>query len=372
MSLDPKRKLWLWGLAIPVVAHVALLGFARGPKLTRKVFASTGLITLHAVIPWLDRYLGQDQSYIAPQDLNILQHDPYYTQVVSAYLPLQYSSNLLAAALVRQSRTQPSDILLLGSLLGLVNVVAMNVGHELGHKANAPQHLLAHLALLPSGYVHFRIEHNYGHHRHVATPQDPASAYYGESFWRFLPRTVLGGFKSAIHIEKNRLARKHLPFFHAENELLRAWAAGLLCYALMYKCFGKKWLLLQVVQSAYAITLLEAVNYMEHYALKRAVLPDGRYEKVTPQHSWNHNSLMSNLLFYQLQRHSDHHAYPTRPFQILRDYPDVPNLPKGYGALFTDVFLPKRWFKLMNQRVVAHYAGDLERIHQAKDHLEAV
>ena len=363
MSVDPKRKLWLLGLAIPFIANGALLGFAQGPKLTRKLFASTGILTLHALIPVLDRYLGQDQQQIAPEDLKQLQHDPYYQRVVAAYLPLQYSANLYAAYLSRKKTTTYVEVALLGSLLGVVNVVAINVAHELGHKAQAYQHLLAHIALLPTGYQHFRIEHNYGHHRHVATPHDPASARFGESFWRFLPRTVVGGFKSALKIESQRLARQKLGFFCIENELLRAWAVGLVYHGLMLKIFGKKWLLLQLAQMSYAITLLEAVNYMEHYALKRRILADGDYEKVSPQHSWNHNSLMSNLLFYQLQRHSDHHAYPTRPFQLLRDYPDVPTLPKGYGALFGEVFMPKRWFKLMHPLVLQHYRGDLSQAH---------
>jgi alkane 1-monooxygenase len=46
-------------------------------------------------------------------------------------------------------------------------------------------------------YGHFTIEHNRGHHVRVATPEDPASARYGESFWRFLPRTIVGSYISA-------------------------------------------------------------------------------------------------------------------------------------------------------------------------------
>ena len=300
MHADPKRHLWLLGLAIPVVASTALLGFAHGPKRLRSVFASTSLITLHGIIPWLDRYFAEDPYQLERKQLNTLQHDPYYQRVVAAYLPLQYGCNLYSAYLATQTKTRITDVVLLGSLLALVNVVGMNVAHELGHKSKQYQHLLAHIALLPSAYSHFRIEHNYAHHRFVVTPQDPASAYWGESFWRFLPRTVFGGLKSAIHIEQQRLARKQLGFWHPHNELLQAWAAGLVYHGCMLKCFGRKWLVLQLAQVAYTITLLEAVNYMEHYGLKRQRLSTGMYEPVSAQHSWNHNSLLSNLLFYHL------------------------------------------------------------------------
>jgi alkane 1-monooxygenase len=368
MHADPKRKLWLLGLAIPVVATVALMGFAKGPKVMRTLFASTGLITIHGLIPFFERYFAEDCYQIDLKKIKQLQDDPYYIRVVAAYLPLQYVANLYAAYLATQQDSKIIDQLLLGSLLAVVNVVGMNVAHELGHKAKVYQHLLAHLALLPTAYSHFRIEHNYGHHRFVATPDDPASAYWGEGFWRFLPRTVIGGVKSAIKIEKTRLARKKLSFWHGNNELLQAWIASLIYHGLMLKFFGKKWLLLQLAQVAYTVTLLEAVNYMEHYGLKRQRLSNGEYEPVSPQHSWNHNSLLSNLLFYQLQRHSDHHAHPSKPFQLLQSDPHTPTLPKGYGALFGDVFIPKRWFNLIHPVLLQHYQHDLSRIHQCSDH----
>ncbi|WP_122901316.1 alkane 1-monooxygenase [Acinetobacter sp. B51(2017)] len=371
MHADPKRKLWLLGLSIPVIATGALIGFAKGPKVLQSLFASTGLITLHGLIPFFDRYFAEDSQPLPPQQLKQLQHDPYYTRVVAAYIPLQYVANLYTAHLATRKDTALLDTVLLASLLSVVNVVGMNVAHELGHKSKTYKHLLAHIALLPSAYSHFRIEHNYGHHRFVATPLDSASAYYGESFWRFLPRTVMGGFKSAINIEKNRLARRHLSFWSLNNELLQVWTAGLIYHGCMLKLFGKKWLLFQAVQVAYTITLLEAVNYMEHYGLKRQRLANGDYAPVTAQHSWNHNSLFSNLLFYQLQRHRDHHAHPTKPFQLLESDPTAPLLPKGYGALFGDVFRPKRWFRLMHPRLLQHYHHDLSQIHQRSDHAQA-
>lgn len=370
MHADPKRHLWLLGLSIPVLGMGALLAFSKGPKVMQSIAASAGLVTLHGLIPYLDHFFSEDTSHVDFAQMKCLEQDPYYIAVIAAYLPLQYINNIYAAYLATQKNTHVVDVVLLGSLLSVVNVVGINVAHELGHKHQPYQHLLAHIALLPSMYSHFRIEHNYGHHRFVATPHDPASAYWGESFWHFLPRSIVGGFKSAINIEKQRLSRKKLGFWQPKNELLQAWVVGLMYHGCMLKIFGRKWVLLQTAQVAYTITLLEAVNYMEHYGLKRKRINAHAYEAVSRQHSWNHNSVFSNLIFYHLQRHSDHHAHPSKPFQLLENDKDAPTLPKGYGGLFTDVFIPKRWFKLMHPRLLQHYQGDLSRMHQYQDHLE--
>lgn len=145
---------------------------------------------------------------------------------------------------------------------------------------------------------------------------------------------MIGSFKSAIEIEKNRLERKKLPFFCKENELIHGWAMSAVYHAAMLTKFGTRSIPLQVTQvtqAAYAVTLFESVNYIEHYGLKRAKKENGQYERTLPEHSWN-NNVVTNLFLYQLQRHSDHHANPTRSFQTLRHFEDAPQLPAGYGA----------------------------------------
>jgi alkane 1-monooxygenase len=80
-----------------------------------------------------------------------------------------------------------------------------------------------------------------------------------------------------------------------------------------------------------------------------------------PEHSWNNNNIVTNLFLYQLQRHSDHHAYPTRPFQALRHFDEAPELPSGYATMLIPALIPKLWFKMMDQRVFDHYEGDLTK-----------
>jgi alkane 1-monooxygenase len=359
---DNKRRLWLLGLVVPNIANTALLGYQFGPKATRKLFAAAGSVALHGVIPLVDRLMGQDPENPPEEAIAGLEADPYYARVVKLFIPFQYAANIYGNYLASRDSTPVEDRVLIGTLLGLVNGVAINTAHELSHKSGKLEHYLSHLTLAPTGYNHFRIEHPYGHHRRVATPEDPASSQLGETFWQFWPRTVVGSFKSAIEIETRRLERQGKSFWSIHNELFHGWAMSAAYHGLMFSLFGKNIAVTQATQALYGITLFEAVNYMEHYGLKRQDLGNGRYARTMPEHSWNNNSMFSNVLLYQLQRHSDHHAYPTRSFQSLRHYENVPQLPAGYASMFLPVFVPKWWFKLMDQRVIAHYNGDLNKM----------
>lgn len=359
---DEKRHLWLLGILIPNIGHMAFLGYQFGPKLTKPIFACMGPLAIHGIIPLIDKLLGEDPSNPPEEMVSVLEQDPYYARLVKLFIPFQLSANVHGLYIASRKETSWFDRILLGHMLGMINGVAINTAHELCHKSNKRDHYLAHLCLAPSGYSHFRIEHPYGHHRRVATPEDPASAKLGESYWQFLPRSAVGGICSAIDIETRRLKRKGAEFWSLDNELFHGWAMSAAYHAAMLKLFGKRIALTQAVQSLCAIGLFEVVNYMEHYGLKRAKLENGNYVRTQPEHSWNNNSLFSNVLLYQLQRHSDHHAYPTRSFQSLRHYEDVPQLPKGYASMILPALIPRWWYGIMDKRVIAHYHGDLSKM----------
>ncbi|MEO7421674.1 MAG: alkane 1-monooxygenase [Ornithinibacter sp.] len=163
----------------------------------------------------------------------------------------------------------------------------------------------------------------------VATHEDPASARLGESVWRFLPRTVVGGLRSAWGLEAHRLRRRGLRVWGPANDILTAWAMTLGLWAVLLVVGGWGVLPWLLVKAVVGIWLLESVNYLEHYGLLRRRLPSGRYEHVDARHSWNSNNIGTNVLLYHLQRHSDHHANPTRRYQSLRDDPQAPVLPTG-------------------------------------------
>ncbi len=370
--VDKKRLLWLLGPAIPVISVAAMAGYQFGPKFTRKICAGFGPILIHAIIPALDKLIGDDKQNPPTTAVQQLEDDPYYSNIVRLYIPLQYVANIYGAYLSTRKTTPLVDQVLLGTLVGLVNGTAFNIAHELSHKHNKVDHYLSHLALVPTGYNHFRVEHPYGHHRRVATPEDPASSKMGESFWKFLPRTVIGGFKSAIEIETKRLARKDQKFWSIHNELIHGWLASATFHGGLIALFGKRTIPFLATQAVYGNTLFEMINYVEHYGLKREYLGNGKYARTMPEHSWNNNNIVTNLFLYQLQRHSDHHANPTRSFQALRHFDNAPQLPGGYASMLLPALIPKWWFSIMDQRVVDHYKGDLNKANvypEAKERL---
>ncbi|WP_371687369.1 alkane 1-monooxygenase [Micromonospora sp. KC723] len=245
------------------------------------------------------------------------------------------------------------------STLGIVNGIAINTAHELGHKREKVERWLSKIALAPTGYGHFYVEHNRGHHVRVATPEDPASARFGESFWMFWPRTVLGGLRSAWRLESGRFRIRSRSPWTWRNDVLNAWAMTVVLAAGLILGFGVRVVPFLVLQAIVGFSLLEVVNYLEHYGLCRQRTAGGRYEKVDPWHSWNSDRVVTNVFLFQLQRHSDHHANPVRRYQTLRSCDAAPQLPAGYATMIVAALVPPLWRRIMDPKVAAHYGGDL-------------
>jgi len=358
---DPKRYQWLLSPAMPVIGTAALLGYAVAPKKLRAL-AWFGPALEFVVLPTLDRMLGEDESNPPLDAIAGLENDPYYNLITKAFIPSQYLMTMLGCYLATRKNVPMADRVGITISVGTLNGIAINTGHELGHKREKENRIAAMLALAPSFYTHFAVEHNFGHHLRVATPEDPASSRLGESFWKFLPRTVIGGMKSAIEIERNRLARKGKSFWSLQNELLQGWAITAGFVGLNVAISGPRAIPFLIAQGAYGASLLEVVNYIEHYGLMRQKDASGKYERTQPEHSWNSNYRITNLVLYQLQRHSDHHAYPTRSFQALRHFAEAPQLPGGYTSMMFPAYVPSLWSELMDKRVIEHYKGDLSKI----------
>ena len=358
VTRSPRRAIWLLALSVPLLPFVAWSA-SRG-ALGEWAWWIAPLV-LYGLVPLLDHLLGEDPRNPPPGQESQLARDPWYRWVLLAWLPLHYAALFLTGWVMASD--PPGWIGWLGMVasLGLVAGGGINVGHELGHKRGAMSAWLARLALAPACYGHFVVEHNRGHHVRVATPEDPASARLGESFWRFLPRTLLGSLRSAWALERERLQREGKPVWHPHNQNLQGWALSLLLAGVLVVSFGWAVLPLFLAQALYGAATLEAVNYIEHYGLLRQRDANGRYERCQPKHSWNSSRRLSNWLLYQLERHADHHAHPLRPYQLLRHFDDSPQLPAGYAALVPLTWLPPLWFRLMDRRVLAFYDGDPSR-----------
>ncbi|WP_328387737.1 alkane 1-monooxygenase [Nocardia sp. NBC_00416] len=372
---DPKRYLWLWGLlaptglftiGVPLVTVLALMG---QPGFIHIAYW-LGPIVIYLVIPLADLLSGPDGSNPPDEVMAALENDKYYRYLTYLYLPCQYATLMAACYLITADEVpmpvidgglQLVDKIGLAVTLGVIGGVGINTAHELGHKKVGLERRLSRIALAQTAYGHFYIEHNRGHHVRVATPEDPASARLGESFWAFFPRSVLGGVRSAWALERARLARLGSGPWSRRNDVLTAWLLTVVLFAGLVAVFGPELLPYLLLQAVVGFSLLEAVNYMEHYGLARRRTPSGRYERPTPAHSWNSDHLVTNIFLYHLQRHSDHHAFPTRRYQALRTWDDAPALPAGYAGMIVLAYFPPLWRWVMDKRVLAHYDGDITR-----------
>jgi alkane 1-monooxygenase len=371
---DKKRHLWLLGLIAPTALFVMLpLAWAfnrAGWHFAAQVPLWIGPILLYVLLPILDLRFGPDGQNPPEEVMERLENDKYYRRCIYAYIPFQYASVILGAYLFTASEV--SWLGFSGALpwfakiglaltVGLLGGVGINTAHELGHKKDSLERWLSRITLAQTWYGHFYIEHHRGHHVRVATPEDPASARFGETFWEFLPRSVWGSLKSAWKLEEQRLRRTGRGPWHWSNDVLNAWAMSVLIWAALFACFGPGLIPYALISTVFGFTLLETVNYLEHYGLLRQKTQTGRYERCAPRHSWNSDHIVTNLFLYHLQRHSDHHANPTRRYQTLRSIDGAPNLPSGYASMVALTYFPPLWRKVMDRRVLDHYDGDITR-----------
>lgn len=354
-----KRWLWLLSPSIPAFFTLSLVAYAQSGQWWAMLFAP---VFIHLVMPVLDTAFGEDFSNPTEAVVEQLDKDPFYRMLVWIYVPLQLAGTVYGAWLAATHAMPWYAWLGLVLTVGATNGVGIGTAHELGHKKEAVDRWLSKIALAPSLYGHFFVEHNRGHHKRVATPEDPASSRMGESFWAFLPRTVWGSLRSAWGLEKDRLHRQGKSVWSLGNDNLQAWALSLLLYSALAVWLGWGVLAFLLAQGLYAASMLEVVNYIEHYGLLRQKDANGRYERCEPAHSWNSNHIVGNIILYQLQRHSDHHAHPTRRYQALRHFAQAPQLPSGYAGMVTAAYFPPLWFALMDHRVARHYGGDLSRV----------
>ncbi len=356
---DRKRYLWIISAVLPALP---LLSLALWSATRNDLSLWLTLVVVYGLIPVLDLVLGEDLSNPPEDAVPALEADGWYRWLVYAAVPLVYLTVIVGTVFAVTADLSVLGYLGLALSVGWIGGAGINIGHELGHKKGLLDRTLARLSLAASGYGHFQIEHVRGHHRDVATPEDSASSRLGESYYRFITREIPGGFSRAWRLERERLARQGKGPWTPANEILQPALVTVLLYGGLTLWLGWQALPFLLVQAAFAYTLLSAANYVEHYGLLRDRTGEGRYERPQPRHSWNSNHIVSNLVLYQLERHSDHHAHPTRSYQALRHFEDAPQLPTGYFGMFIVALFPPLWRRVMDPRVLAHADGDLSRI----------
>jgi alkane 1-monooxygenase len=231
-------------------------------------------------------------------------------------------------------------------------ILGINLAHELGHRLTKYEQNLSKLLLLSSQYLHFFIEHNRGHHKHVSTDEDSASAMLGENIYSFYFRTIIGSYLSAWKIENESLKRKNLSIYSWHNQMIRFQVYQLILSISIIAIFGFEVWFYYLCSTMIGIILLETVNYIQHYGLRRKKIEE-EYERVNPMHSWNSDYPLGRIFLFELSRHSDHHHIATRKFQVLRTIDSSPQMPTGYPGMMILALIPPIWFLVMDKRIQA-------------------
>jgi alkane 1-monooxygenase len=303
-------------------------------------------------IPVLELLAGRDTANLAAEDEELIKRQPLFSWILWSYVPIQVGLTLYVLRLLSTRDLAPYEQLGLVLSLGVSNGgVGITVAHELVHRASKLEQWLGRILLMTTWYMHFAIEHVRGHHVHVATPQDPASAPLHTSVYRFWLRTVPAQWLSAWQLESKRLIKRGRPVLSFHNEMLWFLVLQIAFTASLGWWLGPVAVLGFLTSCVVAFSLLEVVNYLEHYGLERQVDSNGKIERVSPEHSWNSDHVVSRMFLFELSRHSDHHATASRKYQVLRSFEESPNLPTGYPGMVLLALVPPVWFWVMNPRV---------------------
>ncbi|HRN94585.1 MAG TPA: alkane 1-monooxygenase [Chitinophagales bacterium] len=312
------------------------------------------------LIPFMELFMNGTEENMNKQEEELAKKDIGYDIVIWLIVPVQ----LAIMALFFYQISQPN--LLWHETLGMIlsfglscGVFGINVAHELGHRNTKHEQVMAKILLWTTQYMHFFIEHNRGHHKNVSTDNDPASSRYGETLYAFYFRTITGSWLSAWHLERERLAKSNTSFWSLKNEMLVYQIIQVSTLVIIGVAFGLKILLLYMAAALTGALMLETVNYIEHYGLRRKKVDDAYYEKVMPIHSWNSNHPIGRLMLFELTRHSDHHYMPSRKYQILRHFDQSPQMPTGYPGMMVLATIPPLWFKVMHKQIEKYKATQL-------------
>lgn len=308
------------------------------------------------IITSVDYWIGLDTQNVDEDKVKIVGEEFYYRFVTFVWTFVQVGFVLWGCFAIGSGKIN-TWFEWVGFTVGFGLVtggIGITVAHELGHKKSKLEQFYSQLILMTVCYMHFFIEHNRGHHVQVATPADPATARKNENFYSFWFRSVFIGYAHAWHLEKESLQRKGRAIISVYNSMIWFALLPFLFCGLMMALFHTNTnsaiaiALFFFAQSIVAFTLLELVNYIEHYGIVRKQNENGYFERVNPLHSWNASHLISNFFLFQLQRHSDHHANAIKRYQVLNHVNESPQLPFGYPTMILIALVPPLWFARMN------------------------
>ena len=307
------------------------------------------------LVPAIELWLPQGKENIGDDKDEAYAHVRFFDWLLYLNVPIVWGLIVFLHYRIGSAELTWWEIAGMTSTVGLVmGANGINVAHELGHRVSWIERAMSKLLLLPSLYLQFHIDHNRGHHLHVGTPQDPATARRDETLYWFWCRVIVQVTQSAWRIERQRLAKLNKSPWSVGNAWLRYFAYELTYLAIVWWLTGWFGVLISLAIAIHSILILETIDYIEHYGLTRSEVSPGKYERVQPKHSWNSNHLLGRAFLYELTRHSDHHAVASRKYQILRHHEPSPELPFGYPASMLLATIPPLWFRMIHARLDAH------------------
>ncbi|WP_075341124.1 alkane 1-monooxygenase [Tenacibaculum agarivorans] len=327
------------------------------PLTTYISFTSSGWLTFltllytFGIVPIADFFVQTDAENFDKEQEEIEKNNKLYSYILYLTVPVQVGFLVWFLFVINEPHTTLDLIGKISSMGIMCGVIGINVGHELGHRANRFEQFLGEIQLLTSLETHFLPYHNGGHHFNVATPEDAATARKNESLYTFWIRSQLMSYLQAWKLENKRMKNSDRSWFHLQNRMLVYTFFHVALLASIFYFFGISTLCYFLAAAIIGILLLETVNYIEHYGLLREKNKFGRYERVKHTHSWNSNHLIGKLVLFNLSRHSDHHYNGSKHYQTLKSLPESPQMPTGYPGMMLLSLLPPLWFKLMNKKL---------------------
>jgi alkane 1-monooxygenase len=330
-------------LILPIIAYISFTSFG--------ILTYLPLIIIFIAVPTIELFFQPVHKNYSESELEKAKKDTYYSGLLYAIVPIHLITLYFFLNTINEQLTNfelIGRILSMGIMLG---VLGINVGHELGHRTNRFEQFLGEILLLTSLESHFLPYHNSGHHFNVATHKDPATARKNEWIFTFWFRSQIGSYIVAWQLEKKKLSIQKKLFFSINNRMLMYTFFQITLISAIYFSFGITILIYFLLAAFIGILLLETVNYIEHYGLLRNKKKSGRYEVVTPMHSWNSDHMIGRILLFELSRHSDHHHRASKHYQLLDSHKSSPQMLTGYPGMMVLALIPPLWFKVMNPRI---------------------
>jgi alkane 1-monooxygenase len=304
------------------------------------------------LVPLFELFVPVDEKNLSAAEEEMIKNDPIYDYLVYAIVPLQWSMIILFLFTIQDPTLTTLEIIGRTLSLGVgCGALGINVAHELGHRVNKSEQLMAKILLLSSLYMHFFIEHNRGHHKNVSTDEDPASSRYGESLYAFIPRSMIMGYLSAWKIEAKQMRKEGRSVLSIHNEMIQYQLIQAALLVAILLIFGLMPMLYFWIAATIGAISLEIVNYIEHYGLRRKKTGENSYERTLPIPSWNSSHVVGRLILFELSRHSDHHYKASRKYQVLKHYEEAPQMPTGYPGMMLLSTIPPLWFYIMHKRI---------------------